>query len=378
MPTYHLTLTMLSPVHVGTGQELFPDDYVVRASGEDNFTFHAIDVGRLLADLDHRQRGQFNQAADAASITMVRKFIAEHADPARHALWSAPTVKDLFDLHRRSLDRPDLNFSVRPMTRTGLKSRPYIPGSSIKGAIRTAVLQRVIDDHPGLADQLARRYPAVRRDAARMVEADVLGYLHTDRGRERAQLRADPFRAVRLTDACLPANATGMDPVDLVNLDRPAGPGSPGGINMFYEMTFSALDEETVQATGTLSIDDRLARTSARGASRWDFDHCVARDISAGDILQACRDFYRKRLECECRRLADALPNCRDAIHRLRSLAGELAGDEAIIRLGRFSHHECMTLARPLRRVAGGRSRALASGSFPLGWARLQLAPAGR
>lgn len=367
MSRHRMTLTMLSPVHIGTGEELTPDEYIIRR-GKDGCMLHALDLPALLGHLSATQRAEFDQAVRDNSLASIRRFIDGHADPARHARWSAPAQEDLAGLYEQMHAGRNVELAIHPMTRTGLSCRSYIPGSSVKGAIRTAVLQHIYDSEPSLARAAESEARQRHRNADCMTEAVLLGNLNE---KKRPDLRADPFRAVRVSDAGLPDNATGIDPVELFSLkpDRPAT--DPSGILMFYEMTYCALDDQIIEARGTLAVDERIGRTRGPG-HRWDFEYCVSRPLEAATILRACRAFYQPRLEAEAQRLSRAVPDAAPVCRELLARSQRLADNETLIRLGRFSHIECITLAPPLRAKPDGTSRCLAGG-LPMGWCILRL-----
>ena len=78
MPTYRMTITMLSPVHVGSGEEIDPVEYVVRQEsngGQRTSFLYAIDLPGLLSRLSDAQRREFNKAADLGGTIYLRKFI---------------------------------------------------------------------------------------------------------------------------------------------------------------------------------------------------------------------------------------------------------------------------------------------------------------
>ena len=57
MPAYRMTLTMLSPVHIGTGEEIEPVEYVVRKranGGDAACLLYSIDLPRMLSRLSER------------------------------------------------------------------------------------------------------------------------------------------------------------------------------------------------------------------------------------------------------------------------------------------------------------------------------------
>jgi len=375
---YRLQLAALSPIHVGTGEELTPTDYVVHRVGEGDEARHvlyALDMPRLLGGLSDADRAGFDEAVSAADPAAVRRWLHEHADLRRYTRWWADVNPALYGLYEEGLQSARAELAVHPLTRTGLSAGPYLPGSSIKGAVRTAVLQHRVDGRDHWDRELARRFTGRGRHDGTDLEAAVLGYMRQD-GRPRPDIRADPFRAVRITDAPLEPAMTSVEPVDLFSLKGGAGRGRGAtGIHLFYEMTYSALDDQEVYARGTLTVDERLATTDARRARRWSFPRCVTRGVSAEEILEACRRFYAPRLEDEAMRVSQSVPDAAPAYRRLRKMADGLGPNEALVRLGRFSHLECVTLAPPLRRATGGNSRALALGAFPMGWAALRLDP---
>jgi CRISPR-associated protein Csm5 len=378
MPEYALTVRPLSPVHVGGSDVLSADEYIVRSDGE-FFFLHAWDPARFFPGLSPEQRSEFDRLIDAGGPTAVRQFLHRTVDPDRHARWSAGASPELHKLYRRELQSASAELEIHPMVRTGTRSRPYLPGSSIKGALRTAVIQHLLDGNRILANQASGAASGRPKYADRDVEAIVLG---NRRPNGRPDLRADPFRAVRLSDCRLPDDATSIDPVDLVSLRPRRRAADPSGILLFYEMTFSAVDGEDIPAVGTLTVDTRLAEANAKRARGSESPHPVSRPggeiLTAERILDACNHFYLPRLEDEADRLRVARPTLSDACDRLLDLADDRSDRQALIRLGRFSHVECVTLAPPLRRASGGTTRGLAAGQAPMGWAMIELTPAGR
>ncbi len=376
MPVYDLTLQMLSPVHVGTGDEIDPTEYVVREVPKHRGSFEllALDLPRLLSSLTPPERAKFDAAVRDKSVTLVRRFIAEHPRLSQFVRWQAQADAELHSHYKNGLTSGSARLAVHPMTRDAVTGRPYIPGSTIKGALRTAWIARK-------AAPLAPK-EAPWRGEDRHFEPRVLGYLDDSTGRPRVELRADPFRALRISDAPLCDDDTNIiTRVTIYKPDRSAGQPDPAGIQMFYDMTFSRLDapDDPVTAAGRLAIDDRLAQTRAR-SDRWNFDHCVADGFSAEELLDACHAFYAERLQQEFAKFHDRNPRAaqhREPLGRLRAAADHRTPGTALIRLGRFNHFECVTVApfaRPPERGAG-KTRTLADGWMPLGWACLTLRP---
>ncbi|RMF72305.1 MAG: type III-A CRISPR-associated RAMP protein Csm5, partial [Planctomycetota bacterium] len=320
---------------------------------------YALDMPRMLSRLDSDQRRQLNEALDRKALYYLRKFVRNVADIRSDQRWAASCAPEIAELYNRALDRDDVQLAITPMTRDPATGRAYIPGSSIKGALRTAWVNHKLQTAPD------------RPRRPREFEPDLLGYRYRDEdGRNRFELRADPFRAVKVGDCLLPDNSNSIERVQIYKPDRKAGAPDPSGIHMFYDVTFSALDGEDIRATGRLIIDQRLAGRRGPDRGRWNFRNCVADAISAEQLLAACNEFYRPRLDDELKRF----PHVHEHAGKLSEIAAALTENQALIRLGRFSHRECVTV--PPRRDARpkhGSTRSLVSGDLPLGWVCIEL-----
>lgn len=363
-----MTLTMLSPVHIGTGEEIEPTEYVVREANGGVF-FYAVDFPKFVADLSDRDRIEFNRAIDHGGTVTLRRFLADRFDAARHVRWAANANPDLLDAYRRGLDSDRCQLIVHPMMRDAGSGRAYLPGSSIKGALRTAWVSAQAGRYQG-RENLDRIDP-------RDFEGEVLGYRDTSGHRPRSEIRADPFRAVRVGDAPLCADSNAVDPVRITRRVREAHLPDPGGIQMFYDLTFSLVDDEQITATGRLMIDEPLQQTPVRDGGRWSWRHGVAGTVSVPELLQACNTFYRPKLEEDHRHFLAGDPERESVGRKLLDLAAQTADNEALIRLGRFSHFECVTVDRYRRapRRGAGATRSLSCGLLPMGWARIRLDP---
>ncbi|HSW45507.1 MAG TPA: type III-A CRISPR-associated RAMP protein Csm5 [Phycisphaerae bacterium] len=368
MPAYRMTLTMLSPVHIGTGEEIEPTEYVVRESDGAIF-FHAVDFSKFVAGLDGRRRAEFDQAIDRGGTVHIRRFLADHFDPRRHEAWRSNANPDLLDGYREGLKSDSSQLIVHTMTRDPATGRAFLPGSSIKGAIRTAWLSHLAGQYRGpvnLDDIVPRDF-----------EPEVLGYMDRSGHHPRAEIRADPFRALQVGDALLCEVSNTVDPVRIRRRVERSSVSDPVGIQMYYDTTFGLVDGEEIVAAGRLIVNTRLAETPAVHP-RGNWKTCVAGGLAAEDLLKACNAFYlpKMRQEHEAFFARDSRLSIMGV--KLISLAEKMGDGEALIRLGRFSHFECVTVDRFSRqpRRGAGNTRSLSCGEVPLGWARLRLDPA--
>lgn len=379
MSTYTYTLTPLSPIHIGTGEEITPLEYVVAEHPQHQAPWlFAINLTVLLQGLSDQQRAAFNKAVDTGGTMYLRKFIREVADlsdGSPHVRWHTQADDQLYKRYKEGLKDDSAQLQVNLMTRDERTGQPYVPGSSVKGSIRTALANAAAEAYTG-------RENFSRLDF-RDVEPELFGYRNS---RGRGEIRADPLRAVKLADAPLtPGDTIGSNMIDRIELvrtrdsdyDKPAG----NSILMFYDITWSALDGDDFapKATGKLIIDERLASTPGpQQDRRWDFQHCVSQGITADDIIAACNCFYGQRLQDEYAVHYSNRGNLDANGKNLLAQVEKFQPNQALVRLGRFSHFECVTInryAKPPRRGCGS-GRSLAAGStMPIGWCRLTINP---
>jgi len=128
-------LTCHSPVHIGTGNSFTRFDSVYDAQSR---SWMPIDLDKVVADPHTLAREMEDR--NFAWVFWLRK---NNVRPAKVALYQLPCAQDPEDTEvREAIKNPYL--------------QPYIPGSSIKGAIRTAVLWHLLELDEGCQNFLER------------------------------------------------------------------------------------------------------------------------------------------------------------------------------------------------------------------------------
>ena len=140
---FTLELEFLTPVHVGTGSELDPFRYVLEdGGGKARSILRLVDFERFIAD--HADDAEINRALADKEFGDLRAFLAERLlrSPdytlARLPVNSSKFVKK----YREQIDgrRGEHQLLISPLPRScATPQRAYLPGSNLKGAIRTAV-----------------------------------------------------------------------------------------------------------------------------------------------------------------------------------------------------------------------------------------------
>ena len=361
MLSYRLKLIPLTPVHVGTGDAISPFDYVLKEpEGADQPFLFRFDPMKVMARLVREKPTKAAEIANMADHRRAVLALHEEIDVAIDAIYSTPAGA-IGDLYLEKRADPENQLLVHTMQRNPGTGAAVIPGSSLKGALRTAIL----------AEKMPARPFRVGRIPSEMDYASWSGPAE------------DPLRALKLADCIFPLE-TNEFVAEVFNYSRKKG--SLNSIQMIFEQIdgVEAWSPGQVHGICNARIDDRLADKpplKQEGRNAW---RGLAFKVSMEGIASACNRFYGERLREENRAFFRAAPGsvvqeARDCLNRLEARLENLPGNAFIIRLGRFSHFECVTLdrGRSSPRVSHGATRNLSHGLFPLGWVEVHWEPEG-
>ncbi len=144
LSTHRLHLTPLSPIHIGCGEDLEPTNYVI-----DDGLLYGFDPSR--AALNDLQRGKLMTVARSGSLPGIQRFFRDHAASFKpHAHVVMPVCSGVARLYEQRIGKAanvessgNQVFNKLEIERhvyTGALQQPFIPGTSFKGALRTAWL----------------------------------------------------------------------------------------------------------------------------------------------------------------------------------------------------------------------------------------------
>ena len=375
----------LTPIHVGDGSVLTPEDYDLDQGDLVRFSASAV-----LRSLPGSARKTYGDALDRGDLHGAWRVLRQGR--RREHVLERIGVGEVAREEIRKLLGPELRAGeIRPMLRTG--GAPCLPGSSLKGALRTAMLSHLAKGRERAIEDAKRRHrPPRSGPASDEAQKLLLGHADTDQ---------DPFRFVAVSDIVLPAGSTRVDRV--INW-RPSrlrrGEAQPAEkMQMIVERIRAATDGAAVPMPVTLGI------ATGRLAAGRDRDRTGAktprRPIESGELLVATNAFHWTLFDEERERFyADepAIGAALDAAFRVRAPDGTLLDEKAIrartdmilLRVGRFCQFESKSLAgvrerwnpqaKPPRSMTVGNTRNLVKTAahaplVPFGW--LLLAPPG-
>ena len=142
LDVYHVTLTALSPVFVGSGRSIMKQEYLV----DESLTIHVFDLPKLYARLN-----EMNLGASYENLLRLGGKFSEWMTQNKIKL------QDIADCVRYRLRNSDLAFEEKELRTLEIQEfvkdpygLPYVPGSGIKGMLRTVLLSsKIINDRPG-------------------------------------------------------------------------------------------------------------------------------------------------------------------------------------------------------------------------------------
>lgn len=190
-------LRFLSPLHVGTEERLGLHDVVV-VQGR----LYRVAADRLLDELEQAPQARDRYLTGTDGLRQIEQWLRLGDRLRRLALYDCPVPRE-----------PRPREDLRPFL-ADLLGRPYVPGSQVKGAVRTAVLWQLLSrraDRNELSTRVGQKRNrrgeierTSKQDAGQWLEQILLG----------EDPRSDAFRIVRVADTTpLPASALRVYPV---------------------------------------------------------------------------------------------------------------------------------------------------------------------
>jgi len=178
---------ILSPVHIGTGSEIEFFDYLIK-----NGKFYKIFFDDFLFNLGESERNKLLTLINQNNLLDLRKFIISNWNPQRFPFeYSCDVSEEVNKFYANNINNIENQLLINPFIRTTTKKIPYLPASSLKGAIRTAVIS-----------ELAKNKIKNSKET-NDIEGKVLECLNN---RGRLDPTRDPFRAIKIKDAHLASN----------------------------------------------------------------------------------------------------------------------------------------------------------------------------
>lgn len=314
------------PIHVGGGEEhkLDPLGYVVK----DNW-FYRINIGAMLSADKIFSNLFVKMVEDRYTISKLRRPVIDAFDPENKDMWvhRAKVSSSFRNAYLKNLDDPNINNQLLVQCLPLAGSKAYLPGSSIKGAMRTAVLDRIACKKKYknvLADTEKKLQWSGQNKKSEQIEMTILEY---------NKVHEDPFKGIKLSDAILPPDSTMI--VKVLNCSKAALQKNKtgDGIEMFVEAVIKNTEFEFRLISDDTFIKQVIPQSNV--------------NIDAHILLEQCSKYYTYALSNE---EVNFYPIGSIASDTIQDLLYEVLEDDdekkrgiSTLRVGRFSHLESMT-----------------------------------
>ncbi|MGB9687057.1 MAG: type III-A CRISPR-associated RAMP protein Csm5 [Rectinema subterraneum] len=340
MKRYRFILRPLTAVHVGTGDVVTPLEYSVLPSTGGGRLYAVFSPEKVVESLPEEEKRQFSQFCASNNLVRLRKYLSEKVRmPA--VLYACKVSKEFESEFDRRKDDINNALEVEVMYRNG-KQAPVIPGSSIKGAIRTALLDK-------RASMMNR---ALLEEAAHEASRTKFDRKFQSRAMLFSAPNDDPLRALAIGDCTFAPKGTQLVSAMIMyhlspNYDDPFSNKAA----IFAEVLKGELiDGSPTEASCDFIIHDELFSAiippNTRALEKRKGQKLYQKPIGLEEILEACDTFYNRAFDSEYNRLikssnevvkmgADALADRIDSIQER---------GEHLIRIGRWSHVESVTV----------------------------------
>lgn len=365
-----IKLEPLTPIHIASGSNIDPFDYIMQKDADQAFLYPV--------DIQAWVEAQPNPAELAelfASKTLqgIRTYLAKKIGPDIAIYGGAPAKVvsvEIYIKYRDELERTDSpnQLTIMPALKTPPHGALFLPGSSIKGAIRTAVI-----------DWLDREWNLRLKNATNQDRHAYTNALEAALGKigENAfrNLKVGDFPAALGESLIISANEVRLRPKNKPN--TPKEPCEATLSQIMGSKGYAIYGKITLGAHGGGKRDTALTVSQAGRSKSWTLE----------ELMALCNDFYTRRYRAEYNKFYKEphLASTKKALEAVNAAFDNPPRGSMLLRLGHYSHVECMTVSNnqpQTRRLPGGSimpsgtTRTLAHGLYPFGWARLSLVDA--
>ncbi|MDO9530105.1 MAG: type III-A CRISPR-associated RAMP protein Csm5 [Syntrophales bacterium] len=308
-PTKFYIQTIL-PVHIGCDDVYEPTGFAIDEEAQQMVVFDPVSFISQLEDPDKQEFLNICAKGTIASILEVYKFLRNRpvngrpVDVCHGFLEHYQKTLDI-SLHDEKKIRQELNrFEIPRTAFRSVDQRPYIPGSAIKGALRTAYLN-LMENEKKLSEK------GKERNAGKLEQ----------RLMEYDGIPTDPFRMVKVSDF-KPVGEIRTRIIYAINLKKKPSDRDARGVPLIFE----------VVPPGTLFEGTIAVESPPQGSG-------IRKHISLENLFKSSTLFYMKEKERENKELRgigiEVIPVSDQAKDREVS---------SLLRLGRHSGAESVTV----------------------------------
>lgn len=373
---YNLTIEPLTAVHVGSGEELLPLDYTLAAPGNSAVSRYVkFDSDKVIDGII--KSGKQNLISELENVnnennvnklgSLLRKYFYMGVS------YDASITKGFKKLYSEKISGNLLDNSIAAQQMMHEDNKPYIPGSSIKGAVRTAVLNHILRDE--IDDDSYNELDSMQNKEKneKQIQNMILQILKEDKGNDAQK---DPFRCVEISDSIFSARSQLVGQMMNAKINKATNELDFVSMQIIAETIPGILAGNKTSANFVLRINEDLQNLKS------DEFH-INKKIDLKEIAKSCNAFFKEQFAYEYKKFYQKAYDGIDKIVELKKAIDSIDENDEnkfLLRLGRWSQVEYVTLddfknpktpTRKGKTMPAGTTRTLfdLDGQYlPLGW----------
>lgn len=371
---YDCTLTPLTPIQVGNGNQIYPYNYVIK-----NGFYYRIELSEIIDKFPSKIKEEFIRLLENNNMIKIRSFIFDNYKKEYGYLYKAKIDKNVEDFYLKKIKGVELKNEENQLIIEefiGNHMGKFIPGSTIKGALRNGflfeefkkdgysyTLDREIEDRRGrkiptapfVLKNIDKKYEKTESDKR---EAKILGL-------DKLEPKIDPFKNLIVTDTEICDNLIKIKKIERVSIKEKKGNMSMNNFEITKSL-YSDNEENNLSfkiIINEYDISEELLNTLLKGNIVTNKKNIYLENIfkhlnlKAKAILKEDIKFFDKAGEINLTKISKKL------LEQLENLKE----NEALIRFGRGAGFNSTTLN--LANNSDMVYTRVISDGCPIGWA---------
>lgn len=352
---YKIKIEPLTAVHIGTGEKILPLDYKLESlNGSEikkyvKFSSDKI-IDYILKSGSPQQKLELQKISDENNINTLASFFQKYFYLG--IAYDARITIGFLNLYSQKIKAGLFENSLEVNQMLHHESNPYIPGSSIKGAVRTAVLNQILlknlpqdayDELLEMADDEKEKDFKKAGKYAEKIQNKALKISKLN-GFDNAKL--DPFRCIEITDCDFSAKDQIVGRMENLKIDRSKKELYAESMQMITEAISGELADGKSSSDFIIRINEGLQNIKLANG------FCINKKIDIHEIISACNFFFKTQFYKEYKKFYQDAYDGVDKIVELKKIIDSIPEDnekEFLLRVGHWSQVEFVTFGEDFR-----------------------------
>ncbi len=373
-------LIPITPIHIGSGNELLPYNYIIK-----NGIYYKIDITEIYESLPEKEKETFEREIGKGIINF-RSYLNRVYNENLGYIYKGEVEEKFNEVYSRKLNgAARVNEENQLIIKEFIENfkGKYIPGSSIKGAIRTAFLSEEGDNinyklgrkkdsktAPFVLLDDSGKFPITNKrevaNKAKEIEAGILNI-------RELNPKADPFKNISVGDTSVVEDAVKVFSIERVS-KNPEKNSMPMGtiegvksllscgkeISFTFRMSFKNYREGTFKGR----VRDIIEETNIFQEDLFNYLNAKARKLLDDELV-----FFKENRNKESEKV------CKEIEKILDKIMEESSEDEALIRIGQGAGFNSSTfnLYNKGRNIKINDPKTkVVTDIYPMGWALIR------